>query len=116
MRQEEARLEEAIKLQAQLDEEVAKQIHLDKMVAKRMAEEEALSEQQKKRKAQLQRHNEKIGEELQTKTSKNKRIDDKDVPTQFPLRRKVDEVKEAEQVKKEHEKERSKRPRKGYQC
>ncbi|GJY63707.1 hypothetical protein Tco_0465167 [Tanacetum coccineum] len=43
MRQEEARLEEAIKLQAQLDEEVAKQIHLDKMVAKRMAEEEALS-------------------------------------------------------------------------
>ncbi|GJR82799.1 hypothetical protein Tco_0153584 [Tanacetum coccineum] len=35
MRQEEARLEEAIKLQAQLDEEVAKQIHLDKMVAKK---------------------------------------------------------------------------------
>ncbi|GJX35879.1 hypothetical protein Tco_0247436 [Tanacetum coccineum] len=54
MRQKEARLEEAIKLQAQLDEEVAKQIHLDKMVAKRMAEEEALSEQQKKRKAQVQ--------------------------------------------------------------
>ncbi|GJZ88060.1 putative ribonuclease H-like domain-containing protein, partial [Tanacetum coccineum] len=39
MRQEEARLEEAIKLQSQLDEEVAKQIHLDKMVAKRMAED-----------------------------------------------------------------------------
>ncbi|GJX74741.1 hypothetical protein Tco_0313336 [Tanacetum coccineum] len=54
MRQEEAGLEEAIKLQAQLDEEVAKQIYLDKMVAKRMAEEEALSEQQKKRKAQIQ--------------------------------------------------------------
>ncbi|GJU31701.1 hypothetical protein Tco_0400650 [Tanacetum coccineum] len=35
MRQEEARLEEAIKLQAQLDEEVAKQIHLDKMIAKK---------------------------------------------------------------------------------
>ncbi|GJS53681.1 hypothetical protein Tco_0627043 [Tanacetum coccineum] len=34
-RQEEARLEEAIKLQAQLDEEVAKQIHLDKMIAQR---------------------------------------------------------------------------------
>ncbi|GKF18094.1 hypothetical protein Tco_0063012 [Tanacetum coccineum] len=48
MRQEEAGLEEAIKLQAQLDEEVAKQIHLDKMVAKRMEEEEALLEQQKK--------------------------------------------------------------------
>ncbi|GJV41473.1 putative ribonuclease H-like domain-containing protein, partial [Tanacetum coccineum] len=54
IRQEEARLEEAIKLQAQLDEEVAKQIHLDKMIAKRMAEEEALTEQQKKRKAQVE--------------------------------------------------------------
>ncbi|GJY97920.1 ribonuclease H-like domain-containing protein [Tanacetum coccineum] len=54
LRQEEAGLEEAIKLQAQLDEEVAKQIHLDKMVAQRMAEEEVLSEQQKKRKAQVQ--------------------------------------------------------------
>ncbi|GJW00365.1 putative ribonuclease H-like domain-containing protein [Tanacetum coccineum] len=54
LRQEEAGLEEAIKLQAQLDEEVAKQIHLDKMIAQRMAEEEALTEQQKKRKAQVQ--------------------------------------------------------------
>ncbi|GJY14838.1 hypothetical protein Tco_0385260 [Tanacetum coccineum] len=54
MRQEEAGLEEAIRLQAQLDEEVAKQIHLDKMIAKRMAEKEALTEQQKKRKAQVQ--------------------------------------------------------------
>ncbi|GJY80679.1 hypothetical protein Tco_0493430 [Tanacetum coccineum] len=54
LRQEEAGLEEAIKLQAQLDEEVAKQIHLDKIIAKRLAEEEALSEQQKKRKAQVQ--------------------------------------------------------------
>ncbi|GJS95313.1 putative ribonuclease H-like domain-containing protein [Tanacetum coccineum] len=53
LRQEEAGLVEAIKLQAQLDEEVAKQIHLDKMIAKRMAEEEALTEQQKKRKAQV---------------------------------------------------------------
>ncbi|GJY32931.1 hypothetical protein Tco_0417400 [Tanacetum coccineum] len=52
IRQEEAGLEEAIKLQAQMDEEVAKKIHLDEMIAKRMAEEEALSEQQKKRKAQ----------------------------------------------------------------
>ncbi|GJY14873.1 putative ribonuclease H-like domain-containing protein [Tanacetum coccineum] len=54
IRQEEAGLEEAIKLQAQMDEEVAKQIHLDELIAKRMAEEEALSEQQKKRKAQVQ--------------------------------------------------------------
>ncbi|GJR54599.1 hypothetical protein Tco_1405120 [Tanacetum coccineum] len=54
MRQEQAGLEEAIKLQAQLDEEVAKQIHLDKMIAQRMEEEEALTEQQKKRKAEVQ--------------------------------------------------------------
>ncbi|GKF11888.1 hypothetical protein Tco_0049814, partial [Tanacetum coccineum] len=54
MRQDEVGLEEAIKLQAQLDEEVAKQIHLDKMIAKIMAEEEALTKQQKKRKAQVQ--------------------------------------------------------------
>ncbi|GJZ50437.1 hypothetical protein Tco_0604627 [Tanacetum coccineum] len=54
IRQEEVGLEEAIKFQAQMDEEVAKQIHLDEMVAKRMAEKEALSEQQKKRKAQVQ--------------------------------------------------------------
>ncbi|GJR38671.1 hypothetical protein Tco_1214355 [Tanacetum coccineum] len=43
IRQEEAGLEEAIKLQAQMDEEVAKQIHLDKMIAKRITEEEELS-------------------------------------------------------------------------
>ncbi|GJV91580.1 hypothetical protein Tco_1539393 [Tanacetum coccineum] len=54
IRQEQAGLEEAIKLQAQLDAEVAKQIYLDKMIAKRMAKEEALSEQQKKRKSQVQ--------------------------------------------------------------
>ncbi|GJY26421.1 putative ribonuclease H-like domain-containing protein [Tanacetum coccineum] len=80
-REEEAGLEEAIKLQAQLDEEVAKQIHLDKMIAKRMAEEEALTKQQKKRKdsatkAKLKRY----GEELHIKTSKKQRFDDKDVP------------------------------------
>ncbi|GJZ46366.1 hypothetical protein Tco_0593962 [Tanacetum coccineum] len=55
LRQEEAGLEEAIKLQAQLDEEVAKQIHLDKMIAKRMAKKEALSEKQKKRKSQVKK-------------------------------------------------------------
>ncbi|GJW94948.1 hypothetical protein Tco_0174620 [Tanacetum coccineum] len=131
MRQEEAGLEEAIKLQAQLDEEVAKQIHLDKMIAKRMAEEEALTEQQKKRKAQnleafsvkeveeikeefdkLVQHIDtfvpinleatkaklkRYGEELQTKTSKKQRIDDKDVPV---IGEKVAEVKEEEPVKR----------------
>ncbi|GJV80106.1 putative ribonuclease H-like domain-containing protein [Tanacetum coccineum] len=54
IRQEEAGLEEAIRLQAQMDEEVAKQIHLDKMVAKRVQEEQELSEQQLKRKAEVQ--------------------------------------------------------------
>ncbi|GJX84467.1 hypothetical protein Tco_0335241 [Tanacetum coccineum] len=172
LRQEEAGLEEAIKLQAQLDEEVAKQIHLDKMIAKRMAKEEALSEQQKKRKAQLEANAEfskdvlgqdlpeqdfakrmvdmvnqrkkhfaeeraklsqlkklkfeeikeefdklvqqidtfvpinleatkaklkRYGEELQTKTSKKQRIDDKDVPV---IGEKVAEVKEEETVKR----------------
>ncbi|GJY24601.1 hypothetical protein Tco_0398259, partial [Tanacetum coccineum] len=50
---EEARLEEAIRLQAQMDEEVAKQIHLDKMLAKRVQEEQELSKEQLKRKAEL---------------------------------------------------------------
>ncbi|GKB78793.1 hypothetical protein Tco_0945688 [Tanacetum coccineum] len=54
IRQEEAGLEDAIRLQAQMDEEVAKQIHLDKMVAKRVQEEQKLSEQQLKRKAEVQ--------------------------------------------------------------
>ncbi|GKB68852.1 hypothetical protein Tco_0930264, partial [Tanacetum coccineum] len=49
MRQEEAGLEEAIKLQAKLDEEVAKQIHLDKMIAKEMAERGSLSENNKRK-------------------------------------------------------------------
>ncbi|GJT86410.1 retrovirus-related pol polyprotein from transposon TNT 1-94 [Tanacetum coccineum] len=143
LRQEEAGLEEAIKLQAQLDEEVAKQIHLDKMIAKRMTEGEALTEQQKKRKAQVQFEAQfyteedwdtirakleampedikeefdrlvppadgylwfllnleatkaklkRYGEELQTKTSKKQKINDKDVPA---IGEKVVEVKEEE--------------------
>ncbi|GJZ39546.1 hypothetical protein Tco_0586109 [Tanacetum coccineum] len=54
IRQEEVGLEEAIRLQAQMDEKVAKHIHLDKMVAKRVQEEQELSEQQLKRKAEVQ--------------------------------------------------------------
>ncbi|GKD35594.1 hypothetical protein Tco_1251103 [Tanacetum coccineum] len=53
IRQEEAGLEEAIRLQAQMDEEVAKHIHLDNMLAKRVQEEQELSEQQLKRKAKV---------------------------------------------------------------
>ncbi|GJV07846.1 hypothetical protein Tco_1345502 [Tanacetum coccineum] len=52
--QEEASLAEAIRLDTQQREEVAKQIHLDSLLAQRIAEEEELTEQQKKRKAQVQ--------------------------------------------------------------
>ncbi|GJW92061.1 hypothetical protein Tco_0169614 [Tanacetum coccineum] len=55
IRQEEAGLEEAIRFQAQMDEEVAKYIHLDKMLAKRVLEEQELSEQQLKRKVEVQK-------------------------------------------------------------
>ncbi|GKC10166.1 hypothetical protein Tco_1001776 [Tanacetum coccineum] len=135
IRQEEAGLEEAIKLQAQLDEEVAKQIHLDKMFyteedwdvikakleanaellkdvlgkdlpeqdfAKRMAEMFDKLVQQidtfvpinlEAIKAKLKKY----GEELQTKTSKKQRFDDKDVPV---IGDRVAEVKEEEPVKR----------------
>ncbi|GKB60838.1 hypothetical protein Tco_0917024 [Tanacetum coccineum] len=97
-RQEEAGLKEAIKLQAQLDEEVAKQIHLDKMIAKRMAEEEALTEQgtwklSQLKKLKFEEIKEEYGEELQIKTSKKQRFDDKDVPA---IGEKFAEVKEEE--------------------
>ncbi|GKC29895.1 hypothetical protein Tco_1037189 [Tanacetum coccineum] len=52
IQQEEASLAEAIRLQTLEEEETAKQVHLDALLAKRLAEEEVLSEQQKKRKAQ----------------------------------------------------------------
>ncbi|GJU00422.1 hypothetical protein Tco_1110760 [Tanacetum coccineum] len=173
LRQEEAGLEEAIKLQAQLDEEVAKQIHLDKMIAKRMAEEEdwdtirakleanaeltkdmlgkdlpeqdfakrmvemvnqrkkhfseerakakrnkpmtqsqlriymsnylknqgtwKLSQLKKLKFEEIKEEFDKYGEELQTKTSKKQRFDDKDVPA---IGEKVIEVKEDEPVKR----------------
>ncbi|GKA11758.1 hypothetical protein Tco_0691304 [Tanacetum coccineum] len=55
---EEAGLAEAIKLdaleKALEKEEVAKQVHLDSLIAQRMAEEQELTEEQKKRKAQVQ--------------------------------------------------------------
>ncbi|GJX80441.1 putative ribonuclease H-like domain-containing protein [Tanacetum coccineum] len=52
--QEEASLAEAIRLDSLQKEEEAKQIHLDSLLAQRIAEEEELTEQQKKRKAQVQ--------------------------------------------------------------
>ncbi|GKF50602.1 hypothetical protein Tco_0147069, partial [Tanacetum coccineum] len=50
--QEEAGLAEAIRLDALEKEEVAKQVHLDLLIAQRMAEEQELTEEKKKRKAQ----------------------------------------------------------------
>ncbi|GKB64978.1 hypothetical protein Tco_0921164 [Tanacetum coccineum] len=51
---EEAGLAEAMRLQALQEEEAARQVHLDALIAKRISEEEELSEQQKKRKAEVQ--------------------------------------------------------------
>ncbi|GKE56268.1 hypothetical protein Tco_1495453, partial [Tanacetum coccineum] len=53
IQQEEASLAEAIRLQTLEEEETAKQVHLDALLAKRLAEEEELTKQQKKRKAQV---------------------------------------------------------------
>ncbi|GJX57169.1 putative ribonuclease H-like domain-containing protein [Tanacetum coccineum] len=52
--QEKAGLAEAIRLQILQEEEVARQVHLDALLAKRISEDEELSEQQKKRKAEVQ--------------------------------------------------------------
>ncbi|GJW66831.1 hypothetical protein Tco_0121255 [Tanacetum coccineum] len=54
IQQEEAGLAEALRLQILQEEEVARQIYLDELLAKRIQEEEELSEQQKKRKAEVQ--------------------------------------------------------------
>ncbi|GKC12047.1 hypothetical protein Tco_1008829 [Tanacetum coccineum] len=69
IRQEEAGLEESIKLQAQMDEEVVKQIHLDVMI------DTFVPINIEATKTQLKRYR----EELQTEISKKQRIDDKDV-------------------------------------
>ncbi|GKC79400.1 putative ribonuclease H-like domain-containing protein [Tanacetum coccineum] len=54
IRQEEACLAEAMRLQALQDEEDARQVHLDALLAKRIQKEQELSEQQQKRKAEVQ--------------------------------------------------------------
>ncbi|GJS77078.1 hypothetical protein Tco_0726959 [Tanacetum coccineum] len=54
IRQEESSLAEAMRLQALQDEENARQVHLDALLAKRIQEEQELSEQQQKRKAEVQ--------------------------------------------------------------
>ncbi|GJZ51597.1 retrovirus-related pol polyprotein from transposon TNT 1-94 [Tanacetum coccineum] len=52
--QEKASLAEAMRLQALQDEEATRQVHLDALLAKRIQEEQELSEQQQKRKAEVQ--------------------------------------------------------------
>ncbi|GJV05067.1 hypothetical protein Tco_1338636, partial [Tanacetum coccineum] len=54
IRQKEAGLAEAMRLQALQDKEDARQVHLDALLAKRIQEEQELSEQQQKRKAEVQ--------------------------------------------------------------
>ncbi|GJW50500.1 hypothetical protein Tco_0091851 [Tanacetum coccineum] len=54
IQQKEASLAEAIRLQTLEEEETAKQVRLDALLAKRLAEKEELTEQQKKRKVQVQ--------------------------------------------------------------
>ncbi|GKA19212.1 hypothetical protein Tco_0699127 [Tanacetum coccineum] len=99
-----------------MDEEVAKQIHLDKMIAKRMAEEEALSEQQKKRKAQVQFEAQFYTEEdwdairakLEANAELTKDVLGKDLPEQDFAKRMVDMVN---QRKKHFAEERAKEKR-----
>ncbi|GJV68588.1 retrovirus-related pol polyprotein from transposon TNT 1-94 [Tanacetum coccineum] len=54
IQQEEVGLAESMRLQALQEEEVARQVHLDDLLAKRISEDKELSEQQKKRKAEVQ--------------------------------------------------------------
>ncbi|GJV82908.1 putative ribonuclease H-like domain-containing protein [Tanacetum coccineum] len=54
IRQKEVGLAKAMRLQALHDEEDARQVHLDALLAKRIQEEQELSEQQQKRKAEVQ--------------------------------------------------------------
>ncbi|GJT63743.1 hypothetical protein Tco_1015223 [Tanacetum coccineum] len=47
-------VKEAMRLQALQDEEASRQVHLDALLAKRILKEQELSEQQKKRKSEVQ--------------------------------------------------------------
>ncbi|GKA38494.1 hypothetical protein Tco_0731045 [Tanacetum coccineum] len=55
IQQEKAGFAEAMRLKALQDEEAARQVHFDALLAKRISEEQELSEQQKKRKAKIQK-------------------------------------------------------------
>ncbi|GJS61065.1 hypothetical protein Tco_0655849 [Tanacetum coccineum] len=99
-----------------VDEKLPKQIHLDEMIAKRMAKEEALSEQQKKRKAQVQFEAQFYTEEdwdairdkLEANAKLTKDMLGKDLPEQDFAKRMVDTVN---QRKKHFAEERAKAKR-----
>ncbi|GJR39883.1 putative RNA-directed DNA polymerase [Tanacetum coccineum] len=98
IQKEEASLAEAIRLQTLKEEETAKQVHLDALLAKRLAEEETLSEQQKKRKAQVQFETQFYTEEdwdtikakLEANAELTKEVLGKDLPEQDFEKRMVD--------------------------
>ncbi|GJZ61413.1 retrovirus-related pol polyprotein from transposon TNT 1-94 [Tanacetum coccineum] len=116
IQQEEASLAEAIRLQTLEEEETAKQVHLDALLAKRLAEEETLSEQQKKRKAQVQFEAQFYTEEdwdtikakLEANAELTKEVLGKDLPEQDFAKRMVDLVN---QRKKQFAEERAKAKR-----
>ncbi|GJU16255.1 hypothetical protein Tco_1144221 [Tanacetum coccineum] len=72
--QEEASLAEAIRLDSLQKEEEAEQIHLDALLAQRIAEEEELTEQQKKRKSSKLSKS-MLGSELQGEDFAKKMVD-----------------------------------------
>ncbi|GJT40570.1 hypothetical protein Tco_0940435 [Tanacetum coccineum] len=63
IRQEEVDLAEAMRFLALQDEEAARQVHLDALLAKRISEEQELSEQQEKRKPEVQEEAQHYSEE-----------------------------------------------------
>ncbi|GJZ24500.1 hypothetical protein Tco_0561959 [Tanacetum coccineum] len=109
IRQEEAGLAEAMRLQALQDEEDARQVHLDALLAKRIQEEQELSEQQQKRKAKLMRsiksfvpmgseeRVKRAGVQLEQESSKKQKIDVEDVSV---IEEKVEVVKKEEPIKR----------------
>ncbi|GJR59689.1 hypothetical protein Tco_1501851 [Tanacetum coccineum] len=64
---ERAGLEEAMRLQAEQEAEHAEQIHLDHLLAQRMQEEQEMTEQQKKRQAEILLRENKPGEDFATR-------------------------------------------------
>ncbi|GKB60915.1 putative ribonuclease H-like domain-containing protein, partial [Tanacetum coccineum] len=103
IRQEEVGLEEAMRLQALQDEEDARQVHLDALLAKRIQEEQELSEQQQKRKAEKE-FSAAMGT-VEQESSKKQNIAVEDVPV---TEEKVEVVKKEEPIKRTRKKKKQK--------